>query len=310
MNCHRLTKLILSLTLMIFLCFGGVSAANQTSPVQPSTHQLPAKAFEANTTISPDSSNDVVNSESLSAVGTELKILKEKNVLIADFQSSLISIVIWSLSAVVSVVILLVGASLFTNFKMHEKDIQRIQQDYDAKIKIFRSDFDAILAKANQEMASAQETRSQQDLNRMLDQASQVRSLFETVRASLEERLDQLQTEKTNLETKFNSLDRNQATLRTDLFKNETHIWKIKKIPSNILLTAMQGIEAALACKDNWRTEDFISQAKDVITSAFIEPKITLDAKILELIEPKLVTLENARPKDAQEIRDLIAKCS
>jgi hypothetical protein len=243
-----------------------------------------------------------------SSVETELKILKEKNLLIADFQNSLISIVIWSLSAVVSVVILLVGASLFTNFKLHEKDVQRIQSDYDAKIKIFRSEMETSLAKAGQEMANVQEARSQQDLNRMLNQAAEVRSQFETVRLSLEGKFDQLLSGTTKFEVKVDNLEKIQSGLKAELRKAETLIWDIRKVPANVLISALQGLDAALLSGVEWQIEDFIMELKRVIKTDFIELKNSLDEELQGFIEKRLIKLENEYPEDVAVIRQLIAE--
>jgi len=309
LNCRRSAKLTLALTLVFFGCLGGVSAANHASSVLPSTNESPVITSETSKNISTISPGDLKEGKSELAVETELKILKEKNALIADFQNSLISIVIWSLSAVVSVVILLVGASLFTNFKLHEKDVQRIQLDYDAKIKIFRSEMEASLAKAGQEMANAQEVRSQQDLNRMLDQAAQVRSQFETVRLSLEEKFDQLLSGTAKFEAKVDSLEKTQIALRAELRKAETRIWEIKKIPENVLISSLQGLDAALVSGEKWRIEDFVKQVKHVIKSDFIELRAALDEELQKFIENRLTKLESEYPEDVNEIRQLIVEC-
>ncbi|WP_455928884.1 hypothetical protein [Pseudomonas fluorescens] len=310
MNCRRSAKRTLALTLMLFWCLGGVSTANQLSSTLPTKSESLFISTEVGKSISSISKVDLELGKKELAVETELKILKEKNILISEFQSSLISIVIWSLSAVVSVVILLVGASLFTNFKLHEKDVQRIQADYDAKIKIFQSEMEAGLARAGQEMANAQEARSQQDLNRMLDQAAQVRSQFETVRLSLEEKFDQLFSGTMKFEARVDSLEKAQIALRAELRKAETRIWEIKKIPQNVLISSLQGLDAALVSGDKWRIEDFVEQIKYVIKSDFIELRGDLDEELQKLIEHRLIKLENEFPEHTSEIRQLIVECS
>jgi hypothetical protein len=304
----RSTALTLLLSIGALLCLGEVSTANQISSALPSTNERPVKASETNNNAPSISPANPKTDKIESAVETELKILKEKNLLIADFQNSLISIVIWSLSAVVSVVILLVGASLFTNFKLHEKDVQRIQADYDAKIKIFRSEMDTSLTKAGQEMANVQEARSQQDLNRMLNQAAEVRSQFETVRLSLEGKFDQLLSGTTKLETKVDNLEKIQSGLKAELRKAETLIWDIRKVPANVLISALQGLDAALLSGVEWHIEDFIMELKRVIKTDFIELKNSLDEELQGFIEKRLVKLEIDYPEDAKEIRQLIAE--
>lgn len=308
-NFRRSAKLALILTVVATCGLGGVSTANEASSAPPPAKESQLTTSSTSKDISSILPKDLKPSKTELSIETELQILKEKNTLIADFQSSLISIVIWSLSAVVSVVILLVGASLFTNFKMHEKDVQRIQIDYDAKIKIFRSEIEASLAKAGQEIASAQEARSQQDLDRLLDQTAQVRSQFETFRLSLEGKLEQALSKTKICEDKLDKLEKAQVILKTEVLEAEVRIWELKEIPGNILISSLQGIDAALETGEERRIKAFMEKAKKVIISGFIKTGAHLDEELQQIIERRLVKLEIKYPEDTNDIRQLVAEC-
>ena len=308
-NFRRAAKLALILTVVATCGLGGVSTANEASSALPPAKKSEFITSSTSKDISSIPTEDLKPSKTELSIETELKILKVKNTLIADFQSSLISIVIWSLSAVVSVVILLVGASLFTNFKMHEKDVQRIQIDYDAKIKIFRSEIEASLAKAGQEIASAQEARSQQDLDRLLDQTAQVRSQFETFRLSLEGKLEQALSITKICEDKLDKLEKAQAILKTELLEAEVRIWELKEIPGNILISSLQGIDAALETGQERQIKAFIEKVKKVIISGFIKTGADLDEELQQIIERRLGKLEIKYPEDTNDIRQLVAEC-
>ena len=169
---------------------------------------------------------------------------------------------------------------------------------------------EASLAKAGQEMANAQEARSQQDLNRMLDQAAQVRSQFEAVRLSLEEKFDQLLSGTMKFEAKVDSVEKTVIALRAELRKAETRIWEIKKIPGNVLISSLQGLDAALVSGEKWRIEDFVKQIKRVIKSDFIGLRASLDEELQEFIEKRLTKLESEYPEHVSEIRQLIVECA
>lgn len=308
-NFRRSAKLALTLTIVATCSLGGLSTANESSSAPPLAKEHQRITLSTGEDISPILPKDLKQSKTELSIETELQILKEKNTLIADFQSSLISIVIWSLSAVVSVVILLVGASLFTNFKMHEKDVQRIQIDYDAKIKIFRSEIDSSLAKAGQEIASAQEARSQQDLDRLLDQTAQVRSQFETFRLLLEGKLEQALSKTQICEDKLDNLEKSQVDLKTEIREAAVRIWELKEIPENILISSLQGIDAALETGEKRRIKAFIEKVKKVIVSGFIEKGVNLDEGLIQIIERRLVKLGVKYPEDTNDIRQLVAKC-
>ena len=309
-NRRRSTKLTLAVTLLLLYGLAGLSNANSTSSALPTMNESQPLTYVSSQNASPISPDVLEAINNKSSIETELKILKEKNTLIADFQSSLISIVTWSLTAVVSIVILLLGASLFTNFKLHEKDIQRIQLDYEAKIRVFRSEIESNLAKTGQEIATTQEARSQQDLDRMLDQASQVRSQFETVRLSLEERFDNLLSGTAKFEAKIGSLETAQIALRSELRKAETRIWEIKKIPENVLISALRGLDDSLESGQKWRVQDFIKQLKHILEADFMKPGgAILDEELQNFIEKRLIKLESEYPEDVIEVRRLSTEC-
>ena len=241
---------------------------------------------------------------------SELKILKEKNRLISEFQSSMLSIVLWSLSAVVSTVLLLVGASLFTNFKLHDKELLRIKEDYDGKIKILKSEIEASLAVASRDIAAAQEVRSQQDLDRMLDQASQVRSHFEAVRGSLESKFDEVLKSTARSNSEIKRVNDTLVRVTMDLRRAESLIWDVKEIPINYLISSLQGLDAALLSKNDYHIDDFVERIKKSLQGNFIDKGLVVDEEILSFFESRLAKLADVRPDDEKDIRALLALCA
>ncbi|MFG0399750.1 hypothetical protein [Pseudomonas sp. zjy_11] len=241
---------------------------------------------------------------------SELKILKEKNRLISEFQSSMLSIVLWALSAVVSTVLLLVGASLFTNFKLHDKELLRIKEDYDGRIKILKSEIEASLAVASREIAAAQEIRSQQDLDRMLDQASQVRSHFEAVRGSLESKFDEVLKSTTRSDAEIKRVNDNLVRVTMDLRRAESLIWDVKEIPVNHLISSLQGLDAALLSNNDYHIDEFVDRIKGSLQENFIDKGLAVDEEILSFFERRLTKLAEVRPEGEKDIRALLALCT
>ncbi|CRM76756.1 hypothetical protein [Pseudomonas sp. 8 R 14] len=299
-------SILFAIALPVFILCGSSTAAAQTTTaggIAPEASArpplIPQTLTSAGTTQNITKQDDV-----------ELKILKEKNLLTSEFQSSMISIIIWSLSAIVSTVLLLVGASLFTNFKLHDKDLQRVKEDYDAKIKIFQAEIEAQLAVSSRDVAAAQEVRSQQDLDRMLDQTSQVRSHFETVRASLEGKYDEVLKATNKSEIAVKRLDENLINITTELRRAESLIWEVKKVPTNFLISCLQGLDVALLAKNEYDIGDFIGEIKKSLQENFIDAQRTIDEQILEFFERRLKKLAAVRPDDEKAIRDLLDQCS
>jgi hypothetical protein len=216
---------------------------------------------------------------------------------------------LWALGVAVSLVLLLVGASFFANFKVHEKDIQRLSDDYSNKLKVFRSDMDAELSKVSREIADAYDSRSQQDLDRMLDQTSQVRSQFEALRELVTAKHDEMQKAlvKTDLavERSSSALHRHVSEFR----RIETKIWALGKVPSNVVLAATQGLRGAIAVKSEWEIDDFAQRIRDSLSEFFVENDNMLSQYTLESVKKILVNLREVRPVIAEEIAVLLEAC-
>lgn len=229
---------------------------------------------------------------------SELKLLKEKNLLTSEFQSSMLSIIIWSLSAIVSTVLLLVGASLFTNFKLHDKDLQRVKEDYDGKIKILQSEIETSLAVASRDISAAQEARSQQDLDRMLDQTSQVRSHFEMVRGSLESKFNEILKTTARSDAEIKRLNDTLVSITMELRRAESLIWEVKKVPINFLISCLQGLDAALLSRNDYQIDDFVEQIKESLQKNFIDTNLIVDEQVLDFFERRLTKLAEVRPDE------------
>jgi hypothetical protein len=243
------------------------------------------------------------------ALASELNILKEKNLLIAEFQSTLISTVIWSLGVAFSIVLVLVTASFFTNFKVHERDIQRIQDDYAAKLAVLNSDIDSKFSKVSSEIEVRHEARSQQDLDRMLSQATEIRSQFEQFRVSLEEKLAEGLKSAARAEVKADKLQEDQLGFVSEVSRLEIKIWELKKVPGNVLIASVQGLNAALKKGDKWSVDSFIKVIKEVMAEHYVTTRLPLGAFVVEFLSNAMTNLSQSRPEQAEEILSMLKVC-
>ncbi|SCZ01417.1 hypothetical protein [Pseudomonas sp. NFACC37-1] len=243
------------------------------------------------------------------ALASELKTLKEKNLLVAEFQGTLISIVIWSLGVAVSIVLVLVTASFFTSFKVHERDIQRIQDDYAAKLAVLNSDIDSKFSKVSSEIEARHEARSQQDLDRMLSQATEIRSQFEQFRVSLEEKLAEGVKSAARAEAKADKLQEDQLGFASDVSRLEIRVWELKKVPGNVLIASVEGLNAALKKGDKWSVDNFIKIIKEVMEEHYVTTRLPLSAFVVEFLSNAMTKLSKSRPEQAEEILSMLKVC-
>jgi hypothetical protein len=243
------------------------------------------------------------------ALASELKILKEKNLLVAEFQNTLISTVIWALGVAVSIVLVLVTASFFTSFKVHERDIQRIQDDYAAKLAVLNSDIDSKFSKVSSEIEARHEARSQQDLDRMLSQATEIRSQFEQFRVSLEEKLAEAVKSAARAEAKSDKLQEDQLGVASEISRLEIRVWELKKVPGNVLIASVEGLNAALRKGDKWSIDNFIKIIKEVMEEHYVTTRQPLSAFVVEFLSNAMTNLSKVRPEQAAEVLSMLAVC-
>jgi hypothetical protein len=205
--------------------------------------------------------------------------------------------------------LVLVTASFFTNFKVHERDIQRIQDDYAAKLAVLNSDIDSKFSKVSSEIEVRHEARSQQDLDRMLSQATEIRSQFEQFRVSLEEKLAEGVKSAARAEVKADKLQEDQLGFVSEVSRLEIKIWELKKVPGNVLIASVEGLNAALKKGDRWSVDSFIKVIKEVMAEHYVTTRLPLSAFVVEFLSNAMTNLSQSRPEQAEEILSMLKVC-
>lgn len=243
------------------------------------------------------------------ALASELAILKEKNLITAEFQSTFITVVIWALGVAVSIVLILVTASFFTSFKVHERDIKRIQEDYAAKLEVFNSEVDSKLERVSREIDTKHEARSQQDLDRMLAQATEIRFQFDQFRTALEEKVSEMLKSAARAEVNFDKIQEHQLRTATEISRLEINIWELKKVPGNVLIASVEGLNSAIKRNDEWSIDNFVKNIKKVLAEDFVATQRQVSAFSVDFLSKCLEELRKSRPEEAAEISSMLASC-
>ena len=247
--------------------------------------------------------------EKLIATREDLRLQKEKNSLIADFQGTLVSIVLWSLGIVASMVLLLVGTSLFTNLKMHEKDIKRLQLDYESKLKELGADIQTKLAKVILDLNDSQDFKGQQNLDRVLDVSAQIREIFESSRTAIEAKIDTVSEKVSQQRVEFSKLQQEHQAMLAEMRRVETVIWELKDVPVNVLITALQGVEAAVEAGQFWLVDNFVKQITEVLKKEYIDGENELDSDMLDFFAGAFEAISDKRPKVVEKLKLLLKEC-
>ncbi|MUV15631.1 hypothetical protein [Noviluteimonas gilva] len=153
----------------------------------------------------------------------ELIALREQNELLRGFQDKLLNTVLWSLGVVVTLTLLLLGFSWFTNKKLYDEDKVALRKEFDEKIEQMQDRVEAALSLKVAENLSVVDAKIQSAVAELRTRVSQVVAQVDAVDARTA-RLD--------------------ITLY-DLKRVEEWMWASRKVPVNLLITQSQALEIA-----------------------------------------------------------------
>lgn len=196
----------------------------------------------------------------LAAVKEQNKLLQEHNRLLRDHQSALQNTVYWSLGFLGSVVAIIAGASWLVNFKLYDADKARLQQAFDA-----RTDQTRIALAAQIETASSDTLRAVQDrldalASRLSSEGIATRSEQATAISNLSSRIDGVDAELKTIPVVAKRLERNIHSLETTVRGVEEMVWDQRGVPSNVLLTQVQGLETAINARSEWQIKNVLER--------------------------------------------------
>lgn len=86
----------------------------------------------------------------------------------------------------------------------------------------------------------------------------------------------------------------------------EEHVWEIKGIPSNTLLTQAQGLQSAIDAESRWLTKVILERMQTTIKRDILPDKFAIRKSTLERIEKLLTTVEKIEPILTSEVRELV----
>ncbi len=134
----------------------------------------------------PTLSNEVISSSDSVTLKNELLVLRTQNELIKSYQDDLIYAVYWSLGAVVTIAVLLVGYGGWSNYRLHEKDKVRLKEEVVTMISEMESRVTVQLADNHTEFRNLLDSRLESVINRLTADINKVGSELSDTDDSLE----------------------------------------------------------------------------------------------------------------------------
>lgn len=232
----------------------------------------------------------------------EIALLKEQVKQAKDYKESLLSTVYFSLGVVIAIAVLLAGFSWFSNFKLFEKDKKTLFDEFERRAAQYRLELENIFSLRQRDFES----------NIFLRQDESIASLKTDTRKEIAESVavtEKLDQRLNKLEVGDSYIKKHIAATTAEMRQIEEHIWDIKKIPTNILITQSQALRAAIEAEDTYHIENVLIRMRDTINDKILgDDARSLPAEIISSIDRGLQRAANFNSVLASEVRELLSK--
>nr|BFE94196.1 hypothetical protein GCM10020185_47320 [Pseudomonas brassicacearum subsp. brassicacearum] len=99
---------------------------------------------------------------------------------------------------------------------------------------------------------------------------------------SLESKFDEVLRATARSDATVKDIKGNVVSITTELRRVESLIWDVKKIPTNFLISCLQGLDTAILSGNDYDIDDFIGLIKESLQNSFIDANLVVDEQLLE----------------------------
>jgi hypothetical protein len=240
----------------------------------------------------------------------EITLLREQNKLIREFQNSILDTVFWALAGVVTIAIALAVFGWWSNFKVYENDKRRLQDDLNARMNELGASLLLKFESGRGDLERAIESKNAAFLNKLLLDTSEIRAEVGTLRT-------EVSSQQTNLRVAIEDVTKAlQQAKQTDLLtmvylrQAEEYIWELKNIPSNILITQSQALEAANDAQLPSQIKSILDRMKSTIQKFYVAKNASLGENARKILETEISLAAKTNPIEAAEVIEMLRKVS
>lgn len=244
------------------------------------------------------------------AGSVEVAAIREQNKLIKEYQSDLLNTVLWALGVVVTLSLLFAGFGWFTNFKLYEADKKSLRDEFAKKIDDFDRNLGATLALNQATNLSALDSRLDSVSAQVLGDRGAARAERDSDQIRVNVALDAIQGLISGIDKKLDKQERNLLLTNANMRIVEETVWKVAKIPTNILISQGQGLEAAVAAKEEFYVKHILGRMKATLNEEFISSGRRFEGQMLGMLEERLQGAESFDAVVVNEVRALIAQAN
>lgn len=234
------------------------------------------------------------------------ELLKGELKAIREYHGSLLDTVYWTLGIVFGLVLVIIGSSWYTNFRLYEADKARLLEEVDRKI----AEANSRTARDLQGLSSNLSDKAVRDLlaldNRLSTEIERLRSDIKDSSIRIKSDIKELE-EAFEIFLKFPELIRGQLNrISLDTQLNTERIWELKGSPVKVLLSQFLAFDAAIRAGDNESIKAVLERMKDNLSQSVLPSGKKISPDLLDILRKSLAQAkENGPSGDDSVILDL-----
>ncbi|MGZ9666246.1 hypothetical protein ACXX9E_09125 [Pseudomonas sp. GNP014] len=235
---------------------------------------------------------------------TETLQLKEQNKLLREYQGSMLSTVYWSLGVIATIVALLMGYSIFTNFKFYDQDKQRLKTEIQSFIDKSQAELITRVQQERLESERVVELKNENTLSTFLSQNSELQARLDTARTELSNEIKSLTNQVIKLPVELENIKNYALRSEVEIRTIEGMVWELRGVHSNTLLAQIEGIKAACASSSSVKLKYALERMSDTLDTHFITPGKTLTENVFTWGTEALDMATVFYPSEVTEVRN------
>ena len=237
----------------------------------------------------------------------ELKLAQSQSELnlIKEYHSSLLTTVYWSLASLISIAVLMVGFGWWSNFRMHEKDKDRLKEEIKKNIDEMESRVDVNLSDNRTEYLKLLDQRLENLADRFSNDFTKLNSNVSENATEMKKNTRELNKfmSKTNVTLDQHSKD--IITSECELREVEEKVWEVKGVFVNVLVTQSQGIVSAVENDDEYRINGTLARMAETLEK-FNPQKDFITERAAKLISDNVELAREYHPINTIKVIDLL----
>ncbi len=238
----------------------------------------------------------------------EVKLLEKQIATMKEYHSSLLDTVYWALGTVATVSVLLVGFGWLANFKFHESEKKRLIDELDAKLKEALASIDTRLSINEVEVIKSVDLRIDNQVTRVARDIDIARAEALRQHESNTSAIEQLKSKISVLDDAQTKGEKRDSEVEAALRQVEEHVWDLKGIPTNTLITQAQGLQASIAAEHRFYITSTLQRMKKTIQNSILPAGGTMPKPILDSMKEDVAKVVAIEPIEAAAVSQLLEK--